>query len=59
MEMPETERIKFIKEIREKLQSKIMEAKLWQSLFEVEDLTINGKTICKGNKPLRGFSMNK
>jgi hypothetical protein len=59
LEMPEVERVKFIKEIKEKLQNKIVEAKLWQSLFEVEDLTVNGNTIYKGNEPLSGFSLNK
>jgi hypothetical protein len=59
LEMPEVERVKFIKEIKEKLQNKIVEAKLWQSLFEVEDLTVNGNIIYKGNEPLSGFSLNK
>ncbi|MEM2970930.1 MAG: hypothetical protein QW270_00700 [Candidatus Bathyarchaeia archaeon] len=59
LEMPEVERIKFIKEIREKLQNKIVEAKLWNLLFEAEDLTINGNTIYKGNEPLSGFFINK
>ncbi|MEM2995064.1 MAG: hypothetical protein QXI91_03480 [Candidatus Bathyarchaeia archaeon] len=45
LEMPEVERVKFIKEIREKLQSKVVEAKLWRSLIEAEDLTVNGVAI--------------
>jgi len=45
LEMPDSKRVKLIKEIREALQQKVTEAKLWHSLLEVENLTINGKIL--------------
>lgn len=55
LEMPEVERVKFIKEIREKLQNRIVEAKLWRSLLEVENLTVNGNIVYREGEPLTGF----
>jgi len=57
LEMPDPERIKLIKEVREKLQQRITEAKLWQSLLEIESLTINGNMVYKGNEQLNGFCL--
>jgi hypothetical protein len=57
LEMPNHERIKLTKEIREKLQQRVIEAKLWQSLLETENLTINGKVVCESNQPLKGFTL--
>jgi len=54
--MHELERIQLIKEIREKLRQKIAEAKLLQSLLEVESLTVNGNIVYKGDERLSGFS---
>jgi len=47
LEMPNPERIKLIREVREKLRQKMAEAKLWQSLLEAENLTINGNIVCR------------
>jgi len=55
LEMSNHERIQLIKEIREKLRQKIIEAKLWQSLLETEDLTINGNVVYRENQQLSGF----
>jgi len=57
LEMPNTERIQLIKEVREKLRQKVAEAKLWQSLLEAENLTINGNVVCKSNQPLHGLTL--
>jgi hypothetical protein len=59
LEMPNHKRNQLIKEIREKLQRKTMEAKLWQSLLEVENLTINGNTICIEDETLAGLSFRR
>ena len=45
LKMPNPERIQLIKKIKENLQQKIIETKLWQSLLEVESLTINGNIV--------------
>jgi len=58
LEMKSPERMQLIKELREKLQLKIAEAKLWQSLLEVENLTINGNTVYRGYEPPTGFYLS-
>ena len=57
LEMSKHERTQLIKEVREKLRQKTIEAKLWQSLFEAENLTINGNVVYKSNQPLHGFTL--
>jgi len=57
LEMSNHERIKLVKEVREKLRQKVTEAKLWQSLLEAESLTINGDVVYESNQPLHGFSI--
>lgn len=59
LKMTDPERIQFIKEIKEKLQHKTTEAKLWQSLLETENLTINGNVVCKSDQPLYGLRLNE
>jgi hypothetical protein len=55
--MPKNERIKLIREVREKLREKIIEAKLWQSLIEAEKVTINGNTIFSEQDSLKGLQL--
>lgn len=55
LEMSNHERIQLIKEIKEKLQQRITEVKVWQSLLEVENLTVNGNIVFKENQQLSGF----
>jgi len=55
LEMSNPQRIQVIKEVREKLRLKIVEAKLWQQLLEAENLTINGNTVYRENQQLTGF----
>jgi hypothetical protein len=55
LEMSHPKRIQLIKEVRERLRQKIVEAKLWQRLLEAENLTINGNTVYKENEELSGF----
>ena len=55
LEMPNPERIKLIAEVREKLRQKIAEAKLWQSLLEAENLTINGNIVCREDEQFSRF----
>jgi len=55
LEMPNPERIKLIAEVKEKLRQKMAEAKLWQSLIEAENLTINGNIVCRENEQTNRF----
>jgi hypothetical protein len=57
LEMSNRERIQLVKEVREELRQKVTEAKLWQSLVETENLTINGDIVYKSNQPLHGFKL--
>jgi len=57
LKMSKQERIQLIKEVREKLQQKIIEAKLWQSLLDAESLTINGNIVCTPDQPLNGLRL--
>jgi len=59
LEMPDSEKIKIIREVKENLRQKAAEAKLWKSFVETEKLTINGETInCEGIE-LKGLSLNE
>jgi hypothetical protein len=57
LDMSNHERNELIKGVREKLRQKVTEAKLWQSLLEAENLTINGNVVYKSNQPLHGFTL--
>jgi len=59
LEMSNHERIQLIKEVREKLRQKTVEAKLWQSLLDAENVTINGNIVYKENQQLNGFYLRK
>jgi len=59
MDMPDPEKLKLIREAREKLQQKAVEAKLWQSLVDTETLVINGNTVYRASEQLNGISLHK
>jgi len=59
LEMSTPERIKLIKEVKENLRQKMAEVKLWQSLLKTENLTINGKIVCKEEQISRFCLDNK
>jgi len=59
LKMPNPERIQLIKKIKENLRRKITETKLWQSLLEVESLTINGNIVYRGDQPLSGLFLER
>jgi hypothetical protein len=59
LEMPNTERMQLIRELGEALRQKIGEAKLWQSLVEAEDLTINGDVVCNSGQQLNGLRLER
>jgi hypothetical protein len=45
LEMSEVERYKLIKAVKENLQQKIAETKLWQSFLDTDNLIINGEIV--------------
>jgi hypothetical protein len=57
LEMPNSERMRLMREVGEALRQKIMEAKLWQSLTMAEELTINGDVVCKVDQQLNGLKL--
>jgi len=54
LEVPDAKKVQLIKEAKETLQEKVIEAKLWKSLVEVENLKINGDMMYMPNGPLSG-----
>ncbi|RJS77059.1 hypothetical protein CW707_01310 [Candidatus Bathyarchaeota archaeon] len=59
LEFSDAERVKLLKEIKRNLQEKIVEAKLWKSLLEVENVVINGKVIFSEEDPLTGLWLER
>lgn len=57
LEMSDPEKYKVIKAVKESLQLKVAEAKLWQSFLDAENLTINGKTVQSADIELTGLSL--
>jgi hypothetical protein len=57
LELSDVEKIKIIRAIKESLRQKAVEAKLWQSFVEADDLTINGRKIHCSQISLKGISM--
>jgi hypothetical protein len=51
LEMPDCERIKLIRAVRESLRQKAVEAKLWKSFLETDDMTINGEQVHSLEEP--------
>lgn len=50
LRMPESARFKLVKQIKEKLRQRTLEAKVWRELLQVDDLTINGTVVWKENQ---------
>jgi len=59
LEVPDSEKMKILKEARENLRQQVVEARLWKNLLEVENLTINGRKVYSGNERLTGFSLER
>ena len=59
LEFSDAERVKLLKEIKRNLQEKIVEAKLWKSLLEAENVVINGKVIFSEEDPLTGLWLER
>jgi len=56
--LPEVERIKLIREVRQQLKEKAVEAKLWRTFMEADNITIDGDTIQSDQMPLKGMSLS-
>lgn len=59
LDMPDSEKIKTIGELKQDLRRKIIEAKLWQSFINAENITINGETIQWETIDLKGLTLNE
>jgi hypothetical protein len=55
LELPQATRTELIRKIRRKLSQNTLEAKMWQELLQVDNLTINGITVWKGKQPRGRF----
>jgi tRNA A37 threonylcarbamoyladenosine dehydratase len=45
LDLSDSEKAHLLKETKDKLRLKLVEARFWQSLAETEKITINGQTI--------------
>ncbi|MEM3700480.1 MAG: hypothetical protein QXL57_06410 [Candidatus Bathyarchaeia archaeon] len=59
LNMSDLEKIKVIRELKQSLRQKIIEAKLWQSFVNTESITINGETIQWKNIDFKGINLNE
>ncbi|MDH5481639.1 MAG: hypothetical protein OEY22_01985 [Candidatus Bathyarchaeota archaeon] len=59
LKMTDAEKIKLIRDVRQKLRQKIVEEKLWKSFIEAENLTINGEAISRECVNLKGLSFSE
>ncbi len=59
LEMSDNDRVRLIREVKEKLRQKAVEEKLWKTFLESENLTINGETVSCEAANLKGFSINE
>jgi len=58
LKMQDHERIQILREVKEQMRQKIAEAKMLQSLLDVESLTVNGNTVYR-DQQLNGFFLLK
>ena len=59
LKMRDHEKIQILREVKEQLRQKIAEAKMLQSLLDVESLTVNGNIVYRGDQQLNGFFLLK
>ncbi|MEM3577105.1 MAG: hypothetical protein QXX51_01440 [Candidatus Bathyarchaeia archaeon] len=59
LEVSDAEKIKLMREIKQNLRQRVVEAKLWQSFVNAESITINGETIQWKSMDLKGFTLNE
>lgn len=45
LKISDGERIKILKDLKESFRQKIVEAKMWRSLLELENIVVNGQTV--------------
>jgi hypothetical protein len=56
LEMSDVERVKVIEKLKQSLRQSISEAKLWKTLLQYENVTINGQVVFSEDS-LSGFSI--
>jgi len=59
LEMSDPEVFRFVEEVREKLQGRVIESKLQRLLLEAENLTVNGTVVYTENQQLSGICLNR
>jgi hypothetical protein len=58
LEMSDIERVEVIEKLKQSLQQSINEAKLWKTLLQYENVTINGHVVFSSDSPLEGYQFN-
>jgi len=58
LELAAPERAKLMKQASEQMRQMVIEAKLWQSFLDVDNLAINGNTIYDSAQQLNGLHLD-
>ncbi|MGB9676141.1 MAG: hypothetical protein ACPL0C_03005 [Candidatus Bathyarchaeales archaeon] len=59
LEIPDAEKAKVIRELKQSLRQTIVEAKLWNAFLQCETVTINGQSVLSSEDSLNGFLMSR
>jgi hypothetical protein len=59
LKLSKSEKAHLLKEAKDNLRQKLVEARFWQSLAETEKVTINGYKIDFGNGDLKGLTYDE
>jgi hypothetical protein len=57
LELSEPDKVKLMRAAREQLKQSAMEAKLWNSLLEMESLAVNGNLVYNDKQVLKGLCL--
>jgi len=59
LDIPDSEKAKVIRELKQSLRQTIIEAKLWSAFLQCENVTINGQPVLSSDDSLNGFLMSR
>ena len=57
LDIPDSEKAKVIRELKQSLRQTIVEAKLWNAFLGYDNVTINGRIVFSSDSPLEGLSV--
>ena len=58
-DIPQAGRVQLVRVVRQRLREEALEARMMRDLLDVDDLTINGKTVWKQNPSSKLYARNR